>query len=152
MKTIVNLLGLLSLSFLLLTCQDEEEETIKAGQIQFQLDQFLDPNSSGRIASALPAGSSLLISVNDDSGNPVLTFERIEILTLGTSSVSAPVRLSPGSYTLVDFLVVNESNEVLYATPKAGSTLARLVSRPLPVEALIEYLLQVPSPGLVQTL
>lgn len=27
-----------------------------------------------------------------------------------------------------------------------------LVSRPLPVEALIEYLLQVPSPGLVQTL
>ena len=27
-----------------------------------------------------------------------------------------------------------------------------LVSRPLPVEALIEYLLQVPTPGLVQTL
>lgn len=131
MKTIVNFLGLLSLALFLITCQ-QEEEPIESGHIQFQLDQFLDPHSSGRIASSLPAGSSLLISISDNSDNAVLTFERIEILTLGTSSVSTPIRLSPGSYKLVDFLVVNKSNEVLYATPKGGSPLAKLVSRPLP--------------------
>ncbi len=132
MKHYILSMGLVLIAFCLLTCKEDESATTP-GEFQIQVDELIqEDGSGGRTKATLPSGSSLLISIEDAAGNVVLNFERVSIITFSGSSVSAPILLKPGNYKLKDFLVVNESDEVLYAIPKSGSEFARLVNRPLP--------------------
>lgn len=62
-----------------------------------------------------------------------MTFKQFDILTFGGNSVTAPIELPAGNYKVTDFLIIDESSEVLYAIPKAGSEFSKLVDRALPL-------------------
>lgn len=123
---------LLVLAFGMLGCQDEES-TPGTGEIQFALgDGFLD-HSSGRTTASLPEGASLLISIEDAAGNAVFTLKKIGLISFSGQYTSAPLKLENKDYNLTDFIIVDENNAVIYATPRSGSSFAKLVNKPLPV-------------------
>jgi hypothetical protein len=114
-----------------------EKEVVQKEQVSFAITPKVEGDANGKTQSAdLPAGTSLLISITDASGNPVLTRHKINILHLGNSYLTDPLELTPGRYTLTDFLLENDS-EVLYATPQRNSKLSKIVSRPLPYSFVI---------------
>lgn len=74
-----------------------------------------------------------MISVVDMQGNSVFTDKLIPLYTFGTDFVSENVEIKAGEYKLIKFMIINPSGAVVYAAPLAGSPLAYLVTRPLPL-------------------
>src|SRR5688572_1281465 len=116
----------------------EEDERITPGKVQFSFNAKSNGNANGRTQDDFPAGSYLLVSMENSSGVEIFNKERMDLLTMGDGYISHPVELNPGSYEVTEFLVVSPYNEVLYATPKAGSPLASLVEHPLPISFSVE--------------
>jgi hypothetical protein len=75
----------------------------------------------------------LLISVEDTKGNAILTDKLVPLYTFGTSFVSEKVELQTGEFRLTKFMVVDPTGAIIYASPKAGSPLAYLITKPLPM-------------------
>ena len=88
---------------------------------------------SGLMADSLPPAYQLMVSVEDLAGKPVLTDKLIPVYTFGTGLISEKIEIPAGEYKLVKFLVINPSGAVVYATPVAGSPMAYLARKPLPV-------------------
>ncbi|MBT1686984.1 hypothetical protein [Dawidia soli] len=118
-------------------CRDEEQEAhgpATPGNVRFAIDaRTVVGAGHGRVGAVLPAGASVYVTIADASGQEVYTLKQIALLTLGGDYVSEPLLLSPGAYTLTDFLVTDTAGITLYATPKEGSPLAAWVTDPLPV-------------------
>jgi hypothetical protein len=118
---------LLSL-FISFSCEQEEITKERTGKIEFSLLPAGD--ISGGRTKALQA---ILISVKDGDGNFVYEHHKIELYKFGEEYLSEPISLAVGNFSLTEFIVLDESNAVLYATPLEGSPLAHLVSDPLPM-------------------
>jgi hypothetical protein len=101
---------------LLSSCTEQESTVSKSEAVQISI-------NAGE--ATLPEESYYLITVNDDTGNPVLTDH---VMTAET-----PLNLPTGRYTISDFAVMND-DQVLMAAPKQGSRLARSVGRALGYE------------------
>jgi len=127
---------LISIALVLITCavlwrcSDEGQNlSPETTTVTFSLDAAAGIN--GRVdASVTP--TSLYISLIDDAGTPVATYQKIKILALGDTYVSEAVTLAPGYYRITDFLLASDTDSILYATPKKGSALEKAVERPLP--------------------
>jgi hypothetical protein len=87
---------------------------------------------SGTIDSAV-VSYQLMVSVEDMRGNSVLTDRLIPLYTFGTGFVSEKVEINTGEFRLTKFMVLNPSGAIVYATPLAGSPLAYLTNKPLPI-------------------
>jgi hypothetical protein len=111
-------------------CTDEVE-TLSPEKVQFTFVVSDAANNGGRIQAAEPP-ASLLLSVSNSAGVPVFTLKEIKLLRVGDSFMTEPLELKQGYYKITDFLLLGESEDVLYATPKVGSPLAKAVVRPLP--------------------
>jgi len=129
MKTLKFLLMALPIAVLLQTCADDESDYGKPEKVQFNLSVTADPN--GRIAS-LPPGLSIVLSITKQNGDVVLDHEHLSILNVAGTQMTEPIELAAGNYKVTDFLLVNDDMEVLYATPRIGSTLSGAVETPLP--------------------
>lgn len=130
MKKSLLWLVLLFMSAFLQMCTDEGEP-FAPEKIQFTCVLTSLDNTGGRVQNVdVPA--SLLISLENNAGAPVITLKELKLLRVGDSFMTEPMELTPGYYKIVDFLLVTDSNKVLYATPKRGSTLAKAVVNPLP--------------------
>lgn len=128
---------LLSSTLCLQQCTHENDD-LHPGKVQFAVNLNSISSSGSRIATDLPAGSSIIVSVKKSSGDDVLTYEKISLLKVGDQFISEPITLYPGNYRLTDFFVISEDSEVLLATPKEGSDMAYLVNDPLPVSFSIK--------------
>ena len=94
-------------------------------------------NGSG-VAKSLSADTGivsyqLMISVTDTKGNEVLTDKLIPLYTFGTGFANSRIEIKNGEYKLTKFMVINPSGAIVYATPLAGSPLAYLTNKPLPM-------------------
>lgn len=116
--------------FFTVSCdQDDAADPQGEGRITFSLSDGI-VNEAGRInASDI---HSILVSVKDNSGNLVYEKHKITLFQMGAGYLSEAIALKPGAYTLTEFLVVNDNNQVTYATPLENSDLAHLVNDPLP--------------------
>ncbi len=127
MKTIYCYLSLSILSVLLLSrCGQKETES---GLVEFSFDK--SQNTSARTTEETI--TKIVISVETMDGDVFADNHEINISAFGTGYVSDPFLLTIGEYKITKFLVLNESDEIVYATPKEGSALAGLVSHPLPI-------------------
>jgi len=84
-------------------------------------------------ADSVVVSYQLMISVVDTKGNAVLTDKLIPLYTFGTGFLSAKVEINNGEFRLTKFMVLNTTGAVVYATPVAGSPVAYLTSKPLPL-------------------
>jgi hypothetical protein len=115
-------------------CQDEAQGPATPGNVRFTIDaRAVADANHGRVEASLPAGVSVYVTIADASGYEVYTLKQIHLLALGGEYISEPLPLSPGAYTLTDFLVTDAAGTTLYAAPKEDSPLATWVTDPLPV-------------------
>lgn len=132
MKHVFKFIYLFVLAVALQNCSEDESVNLSKEKVQFTFDLNTADASNGKVhASSLPVGAKVLVSIESGSGSSVFTFQQLEILRVGTSLLTLPLELTPGSYKLTDFLIVNEHDEILFGTPKSGSALASLVAKPL---------------------
>lgn len=128
------LLQVLSLLFLFVfstSCEEESPKT-KTGKLEFSVSQN-DMISGGR-AKALHA---ILISVKDNKGNLIYDRKKLSLYKFGEQYLSEPISLTTGAFVLTEYIVLDENNAAVYATPLEGSPLAHLVSDPLPINFTI---------------
>jgi hypothetical protein len=129
MKQKIVLVALMILGTFMQRCaEDEPRGQTEKIQLTFSLSALVDPD--GRIAGDLPEGAELIISLVDGSGNPVITQQRVPILSVNGEYLTGPIELAPGQYAVEDFMIADGS-EVVFATPKKDSPLAPAVVRPL---------------------
>jgi hypothetical protein len=131
MKKSINILILL----VLISCQVQEKLETNPGTIKFSM-QSVVRNEGGRITET-PTPASVLISIEDESGNTVEDNKKLTLYSLGQGFVSESLQLIPGSYKLTQFMILDENDIVIYATPQEGSELAEFVNDPLPIEFTI---------------
>jgi len=130
MKHILSMpLILLFFVTLLNSCKESPNDpALKESKIEFAF-------SSSQVKSNGEQGlTSIVVSVEDLQGNTILNSEKIDIYHMNGKYISEPVTLVVGEYKLSRFLVLNEANDVVYATPKEGSDKAHLVENPLPID------------------
>lgn len=131
--------GLLHLSILMFAAAgfnacDKTTDPAKC-TIEFSLSMPQEQGSqkSGLQTDSLPPAYQLLISVEDMTGNPVITDKPVPVYAFGTGFISDKIEINAGEYKLVKFLVINPSGEVVFASPLAGSPMAYLSKKPLPI-------------------
>jgi hypothetical protein len=101
------------------------------GTIEFSMNMPAQLKSTN-IDSAI-VSYQLMISVEDNKGNSILSDKLVPLYTFGTNFVSAKVELKTGEFRLTKFMVIDPTGAVIYASPKAGSPLAYLINKPLPM-------------------
>lgn len=127
--------ALLFLAALLITISCDEENgnvIMDDGMIEFAL-SVKDSNPGGRAKTL----QSVLVSVTRDNGEVVLQRKKLSLFKLGEDYLSEPIALKRGSFKLTEFMVVDESNNAVYATPREGSSLEHLVNDALPANFTI---------------
>jgi len=134
MKNTLFWIGLVAMTTALQFCRNERSP-VALQKVQFTFSVHSTTPSGGRTETAEPV--ALLLSLENSIGDPVFTSKRIALLHIGSNLMTDPIELPPGTYTITDFLLVDDDNNVLYATPKAGSPLATAVTHPLPYSFVV---------------
>jgi hypothetical protein len=131
MKSLLIKLGSLLLPvFFLFSCAEEEKISSKKNHT---FSFIPGENKEGQfIPVELPDAASLLISLAASSGEVILDQHQVALHKAGESYVSAPVELADGDYNIIDFMVVDDSLNVLYAIPRKGSLLSAKIAQSLP--------------------
>ncbi len=134
MKTSVKLfIGLFVCLFAgLVSCEQLNKTESGQGTAEFSFDLKSEQDAkSSSDSSSVPSG--IMISVENMAGIPVFTDKVIPLYTFGTEYVSKNIELATGQYRLTKFMVINTAGKVLFAAPVAGSPMAYLTTRPLPL-------------------
>lgn len=121
---------LLCTSFLFISCNDDDaQNSSNALNISFDSPTLGD----GRPEEDLnPA--KVVLSIADLEGIEVLSDEELQVNSFNNGYLVDPILLGVGDYQITKFLVLNELDEIILATPLEGSLLAGLVQNPLPVQ------------------
>jgi hypothetical protein len=125
---------LVSISLLLLllvatfnSCKESFEDQLVQSQVEFSF-------SSDKLKAGSSQGlASVVVTIEDLQGNVVKNSEKIDIYNMNGDYISKPISLVAGDYKLTRFLVLNQNNDVVYASPMLGSPKANLVQTPLPL-------------------
>lgn len=132
MKSRIFLL-LCALSMLAMSCTDSEQTATESGDVQFSLSSSISQareNSDDDLYA-------VLITVKRADGSIVYNREKLLLYKFGSDFISEPASFFTGDYQLTEFFVLDENEEVIYASPSQGSKLAYLVQRPLPIDFTI---------------
>ena len=114
-------------------CEQDNPAPEEPAEVQFGLAIQNNTDNGGRTNTTLTP-SKIRVTITDNLGNVVAEDEVIDIVPFGNTFTSSPLRLSPGSYRLTSFLVLNEGDTAIYAAPLENSPLAQLVNDPLPID------------------
>lgn len=129
-------LAIMAMTLIVLTAC-EKEETVSKGFISFSLQDRTVQQQVGLRNATASEPSAVLITVKDDNGNLVLDGQKYAIFESNGEYWVQNIELSTGTYTIEEFLVVDDSNKVIYIAPKLGSEMAPLVNRPLPFTFIV---------------
>ena len=78
--------------------------------------------------------SAVVVTIVSQVGDTLYNLEEIPLLNFNDGYFSEPLSLSPGTYRLIEFLVLDETGNTVYATPLEGSSLDYLVTDPLSID------------------
>jgi hypothetical protein len=118
--------------FVSVSC-DDEPTTKKTGKIEFTFSST-EQVSGGRSKTL----QAVLVSISDASGNIVHDRKKIPLIQFGSEYLSEAISLTTGDFQLTEFIVIDENNAAIYATPVEGSPLAHLVNDPLSIDFRVQ--------------
>lgn len=121
--------------FLVVTNSCKEDDSFDPNATGDLLVSFNKVDASNLKSEAKP--SKVLISLENESQEKIFINEEIQLYKFGESYISTVIPLTVGVYTLSEFMVMDDNNNVLYATPKEGSNKEYLVSDPLNIDYTI---------------
>lgn len=142
---------LLSLLILLFACtpqiidtHDEsgEDSNGAQGRLRFEYNHSgMDPifsvistDSKTLFSQSLSENAKqVMITIEDAGNNLVYDKKIISLHKFGSSYVSESIPFTVGSYTLTEYLIIDETGDVIMAAPINGSEAAQLVTTPLPI-------------------
>jgi len=110
----------------------EENNSNATGQIEFSIN-FSDTNIKS-LKSSSDNIASVIVSINKKDGTVVFDKKEVKLLNMNGYYIASPISLTVGEYLLTEFLVTDDSNNIIYATPLKESTKAYLVDIPLSIE------------------
>lgn len=122
---------ILSFVFVIAVSCDENEPTSsrKNANVQFGF-TLMGDSSGGRVQTA---AKSVLVTIEDDNGEIIFEKKKLVLYEFGGDYISEVISLAIGDYQLTEFFVLNDNDEIIYATPLEGAPLAYLVQDPLPL-------------------
>ncbi len=110
---------------------------VQKGSIEFGMNTLAeDALKSAEINRYDVVGA--LVTITGEDGAVVYDKEFLNFYSFGESFVTEKLQLETGHYLLTEFLLVDSSRNILWATPLEGSRLAYLVDDPLPIEFRVE--------------
>jgi hypothetical protein len=116
------------------SCEKYNSGTSGMGKAEFSISlPGIAVSRSATSSDSVSISYQIVISVEDLSGNAVLTDELILLHKLGTGYVSENIKIRTGEFRLTRFMVIDPAESVVYAAPKAESSLACLCTQPLPL-------------------
>jgi hypothetical protein len=132
MKSFLLKIGNLLLpTIFLFSCAEDEKLDSRTLQLTFSF--TTEENNGSRTTPVdLPGSTSILISLETNSGAVVLEQLQMSLRKEGETYVSEPLDLPVGNYKVTDFLIVDDGLDVLYATPRKGSPLSAEIAQSLP--------------------
>ncbi len=131
MKSFFRLSWIGLLLLIVTACEDVSESNQPQGFIQFRYG--ITERTGAKLLDTLDREPAAIV-VSVRKGNTIV-FDHLKLalFSFGSGYVSESVQLSVGNYELVEFLVVDSDNHVLYAAPFEGSEQARFVTQSLPL-------------------
>ena len=118
--------------FTLCSCTDQEKENLQPQHVEFSFDAR-SAAIDGRVSTEnLPDSVAIVITLANSAGTEVFKYRRINLWRLNGAFIAESIELAPGSYSVKDFLLVDGSSNILFATPLKDAPFAKLVSRSLP--------------------
>lgn len=126
---------LLSFSY---SCNKEDLISKGSAEFSFSVYESEDPSLKSTETEARADISSIVLSITNELGQPVCEDKVIKLFKFNNEYISEPLPLRPDVYQLTKFLVINNKDSIVYATPIEDSPLAYLIKNPLPVEFVIE--------------
>ncbi len=148
---------LLLLLCILYSCDNssDQEPSSPSGVVSFSfLNQGDDISPiNGRILSnQLDKAKNILVSIINEDGTPTeVNSKKIGVYKLGEEYFVESILLPYGSFLLTEFLVLDEDENIIFATPVEGSDKADFVSDPLPIQFDISAPSQTKSIEIVST-
>ncbi len=120
--------------------KDKEQPRPAEGRVDFSFEVIDNPDGgrkgdAGRTEADVP--TKVVISIEDNLGNPVYTLEELSLFEFNGSYVTEPLILQVGTYQLTEYLVIDDEDATIFATPQEGSDLDYLVADPLPIELVV---------------
>ena len=87
------------------------------------------------VATGKTDAKYLIVTIENEKGEKIYDTKKIELYQFNESLISEPISLdiSDKQYKLTHFLVLDADNNVIYCTPLTNSSLAYLVTNPLPI-------------------
>jgi Concanavalin A-like lectin/glucanases superfamily len=78
--------------------------------------------------------TNVVVDIEDGTGQSIYSNKVIRLFNLNGEYISEPISIATGNYKLTKFLITDDINTVLYATPVEGSQTAYLVNNPLSID------------------
>ncbi|UCH13871.1 MAG: LamG domain-containing protein [Bacteroidales bacterium] len=132
--TILSYISILIVS-LTLSCsnKDVEQGDLSKGELslKFSLASEVKSTDVEDIIKCVPA--AIYISIKDSDSKFIINTKKIALIKIGDEYITEHIELTEGIYTIEDFIVVDDTDSVLYLTPKVNSEFQDLVENPLPV-------------------
>lgn len=132
MKKPISILVAVAALLCMWTSCTQNEET---GSLQFGLEWSDDSELKSAVADYHVTAA--LITITGENGEVIYDKEYLPIYQFGDAYTTRSLELPLGGYLLTEFMLVDSSGVVIWATPKAGSPLAHLVNQPLPIPFFI---------------
>ena len=131
-NTILTIVAIVALALTWPSCTQVEEE----GTIQFglELSDDTDLKSAEAGAEVDARVSAALITIVGENGELIFDKEYLPIYRFGTEYTTRSLKIPVGRFQLTEFMLIDSSGMVLWATPMEGSNLAHLVRKPLPIK------------------
>jgi len=122
-------MAMLSLILMMQGCNNEE---IEPDSHQQKLNiGFSALSAAKETLTNLPPESKLVMSIQAQNGEAVMEYAEMEFQFRDNHFVTRQLDLPAGNYTITDFMVLNASDEIIFAAPKAPGTLSNSVPTPL---------------------
>lgn len=126
------LFSFLTIAVLMASCNKYNNEVPANGRgtIKFAINPLSTGADGGRLAEVAEP-SYLSFTVTNDAGETVSDI--INVYGIEQTYFTSPYLLPTGDYSLEEFIVLDNQEEVLYLAPLEGSPLAEYVAQPLPL-------------------
>ncbi len=126
-------IALLLVIFFAGSCKKENLTTLTAeGSVEFSYGVKSDKSTK---ANAKPFAA--LVSITDENDQTVVENQELKFYNINGSYLTEKLTLTAGNYKLSHYVIVSQTNEVIYATPVQGSELAYLVNTPLTIDIIV---------------
>ncbi len=131
-KTKTYLASLVVMLLIVSSCQEDMTESTNAGQGSIEFRFQLPTSENARLQS--DSAAYVLISVNTSEGEAVVKRHKLKLYRFNDEYISEPIAFGNGNYQLIEYFVLDQKDQIIYATPKAEAKLDYLVSQPLPID------------------